>query len=86
VRSFRVIVHRNERWRIVLAAQEAGRTEMGERENFGKAWDGLRGNRQLEKRLRKALREIGIGIRRKSGGVDDVGPLEIVRPTRSEPR
>jgi hypothetical protein len=35
--SFTVIVHRNERWRIVLADQEAGRTQTGEGEDFGKA-------------------------------------------------
>ncbi len=43
--SFTVIVHRNERWRIVLADQEAGRTETGEEEDFGRAWDDLGDNR-----------------------------------------
>ncbi|HEY3619984.1 MAG TPA: hypothetical protein VGK96_24505 [Candidatus Sulfotelmatobacter sp.] len=38
---FTVIVHRNVRWRIVLADEEAGRTENGEGEDFGKAWDSL---------------------------------------------
>src|ERR1700720_4240800 len=41
--SFTVIVHRNERWRIVLADQETGRTETGEGEDFGRAWDDLGG-------------------------------------------
>jgi hypothetical protein len=44
LRSFTVIVHRNEHWRIVVADQEAGRTETGEGEDFGKAWDDLRGS------------------------------------------
>jgi hypothetical protein len=42
---FTMIVHRNARWRIVLADQEAGRTETGEGEDFGKAWDSLGGKR-----------------------------------------
>ena len=33
--SFTVIVHRNERWRIVLADQETCRIETGEGEDFG---------------------------------------------------
>ena len=41
--SFTVIVHRNERWRIVLADQETGRIETGEGEDFGRAWDDLGG-------------------------------------------
>ena len=41
--SFTVIVHRNERWRIVLADQETGRTETGEGKDFGRAWDDLGG-------------------------------------------
>ena len=43
LRSFTLIVHRNERWRIVLADQETGRTDTGEREDFGEAWDHLSG-------------------------------------------
>jgi hypothetical protein len=42
---FTVIVHRNERWRIVLADEVARRTENGEGEDFGKAWDSLGGKR-----------------------------------------
>ena len=42
---FTVIVHRNARWRIVLADEEAGRTENGEGEDFGKPWDSLGGKR-----------------------------------------
>jgi hypothetical protein len=42
---FTVIVHRNARWRIVLADEEAGRTQNGEGEDFGKAWDSLGGKR-----------------------------------------
>jgi len=38
--SFTVVVHRNERWRIVLA-DHLGRTETGEGEDFGSAWDDL---------------------------------------------
>ena len=34
---FTVIIHRNARWRIVLADEEAGRTQNGEGEDFGKA-------------------------------------------------
>ena len=36
-----MIGHRNARWRIGLADEEAGRTENGEGEDFGKAWDDL---------------------------------------------
>lgn len=43
LRSFTLIVHRNARWRIVLADQETGRTDTGEGEDFGKAWDHLSG-------------------------------------------
>jgi hypothetical protein len=43
--SFTVIVHRNERWRIVLADVD-GRTETGEGADFGSAWDDVSGNRQ----------------------------------------
>jgi hypothetical protein len=43
LRTFTVIVHRNEQWRIVVADQETGRTDTGEGEDFGKAWEGLSG-------------------------------------------
>ena len=39
LRSFTVVVHRNDRWRIVLADEEAGTTNTGEGEDFGKAWE-----------------------------------------------
>jgi hypothetical protein len=42
--SFTVVVHRNERWRIVVADQDAGRTDTGEGEDFGRAWDDLSSN------------------------------------------
>ena len=45
LRSFSVIVHRNERWRIVLADHDAGRTEVGEGFDFGSAWVELIGQR-----------------------------------------
>jgi hypothetical protein len=45
LRSFTVIVHRNARWRIVLADEDAGRTESGEGEDFGTAWGALNGKR-----------------------------------------
>jgi hypothetical protein len=45
LRSFTVIVHRNEQWRIVLADHDADRTETGEGRDFGSAWDDLDGNR-----------------------------------------
>jgi hypothetical protein len=43
LRSFTLIVHRNARWRIVLADQDTGRTDTGEGEDFGTAWDRLSG-------------------------------------------
>jgi hypothetical protein len=43
--SFTVIVHRNEGWRVVLADDDIGRTETGEGDDFGSAWDDLSGNR-----------------------------------------
>ena len=45
LRSFTVIFHRNARWRIVVSDDDAGRTNTGEGEDFGKAWDGLNGKR-----------------------------------------
>lgn len=45
LRSFTVIVHGNERWRIVLADHDADRTETGEAADFGGARDALGGNR-----------------------------------------
>ena len=36
LRSFTAVVHRNEHWRIVLADQEAGRTDTGEGRTSGK--------------------------------------------------
>lgn len=41
LRSFTVVVHRNEGWRIVLADQEVGRTDTGEGDDFARAWDNL---------------------------------------------
>jgi hypothetical protein len=38
LKSFTIIVHRNERWRIVLAEHDAGRTEVGEGIDFESAW------------------------------------------------
>ena len=43
--SFTVIVHRNERWRIILADENAGRTATGEGEDFANAWDRLGSDR-----------------------------------------
>jgi hypothetical protein len=37
LKSFTVIIHRNERWRIVVADEGVGRTSTGDREDFGKA-------------------------------------------------
>jgi hypothetical protein len=45
LRSFSVIVHRNERWRIILADHDAGRTEVGEGLDFESAWVELSGKR-----------------------------------------
>jgi hypothetical protein len=45
LRCFKVIIHRNARWRVVLSDEEAGSTESGEGEDFGKAWDALSANR-----------------------------------------
>jgi hypothetical protein len=45
MRSFTVVVHRNERWRIVLADDEADTTATGEGEDFAEAWDDLGGKR-----------------------------------------
>jgi hypothetical protein len=44
LRSFTVIVHRNERWRIIVADEQASGTRTGEGEDFGTAWDSLNGN------------------------------------------
>jgi len=38
LRSFSVIVHRNGRWRIILADHDASRTEVGEGLDFESAW------------------------------------------------
>ena len=46
LRSFSLIVHRNEQWHIVLADHETGRTETGDAEDFRSAWDDLSGNPQ----------------------------------------
>jgi hypothetical protein len=45
LRSFTVIVHRNEQWRIIVADEEASGTRTGEGEDFGRAWDRLSGDR-----------------------------------------
>jgi hypothetical protein len=45
LKSFTVIIHGNERWRIVVADEGAGRTNTGDGENFGKAWEELGGKR-----------------------------------------
>jgi hypothetical protein len=46
LRSFSLIVHRNEHWHIVLADHETGRTGTGDGDDFGSAWDDLSGNSQ----------------------------------------
>ena len=43
LRSLTVVIHRNARWRIVVSDDDAGRTNTGEGEDFGKAWDDLSG-------------------------------------------
>jgi hypothetical protein len=43
-RSFSLIVHWNERWHIVLADHETGRTQTGDEEDFASAWDDLSAN------------------------------------------
>jgi hypothetical protein len=43
--DFTIVVHRNERWRVVLAEVNADRTKTGEGADFGSAWDDL-SNRQ----------------------------------------
>ena len=43
LRSFTVIIHLNAQWRIVVSDDDAGRTNTGEGEDFGRAWDDLRG-------------------------------------------
>ena len=45
LRSFSLIVHRNEHWRIILADHDAGRTEVGEGLDFENAWVELSGKR-----------------------------------------
>jgi len=45
LRSFSAIVHRNERWRIVLLDKETDTTDAGDGDNFGRAWDDLTGRR-----------------------------------------
>ena len=45
LKSFSVIVHRNEGWRIILAEHDAGRTEVGEGLDFESAWVELSGKR-----------------------------------------
>ena len=45
LKSFSIIVHRNEQWRIVLADHDADRTEVGEGVDFASAWVVLSGQR-----------------------------------------
>jgi len=45
LRSFSIIVHRNGRWRIIVADHDAGRTEVGEGLDFESAWIELSGKR-----------------------------------------
>ena len=45
LKSFSVIVHRNEHWRIILADHDADRTEVGEGSDFESAWVELSGKR-----------------------------------------
>ena len=45
LKSFSVIVHRNEHWRIILADHDAGRTQVGEGSDFESAWIELSGKR-----------------------------------------
>jgi len=45
LKSFSVIVHRNEHWRIILADHDANRTEVGEGLDFESAWVELSGKR-----------------------------------------
>ena len=45
LKSFSVIVHRNGRWRIILADHDANRTEVGEGLDFENAWVELSGKR-----------------------------------------
>ena len=47
LRSFTVVIHRNERWRIVVADEQASGTCTGEGEDFGRAWDGLSSGEQV---------------------------------------
>ena len=42
--SFTMIVHRNERWRIVLADPNADGIQIGEGYDFESAWDDLGGH------------------------------------------
>ena len=48
VRGFTLIVHKNDRWRIVLTDQDAYRTQLGEGAEFASAWDNLHGRRQTD--------------------------------------
>jgi hypothetical protein len=43
--SFTMIVHRNERWRIVIADPNADGVKIGEGFDFDSAWDALGGQR-----------------------------------------
>jgi len=43
--SFSAIVHRNGRWRVVIADEEDGTTKAGDGDDFEKAWDDLSGRR-----------------------------------------
>ena len=45
LRSLTLVVHKNERWRIVLTDEDAFRTKVGEGAEFASAWDNLNGNR-----------------------------------------
>jgi len=43
--SFSAIVHRNGRWRVVIADEEDDTTKAGDGDDFEKAWDDLSGRR-----------------------------------------
>ena len=46
LRSFTLIVHKNEQWRIVLTDEDACRTQVGEGAEFASAWKNLDGTRR----------------------------------------
>ena len=43
--SFTMIIHRNERWRLVIADANADGIKIGEGAEFESAWDNLGGRR-----------------------------------------